>query len=42
MGKGEEMIIVKYFFELLDMLKRIEDKLEEDYLKTFKKVKDEK
>jgi|APGre2960657444_1045066.scaffolds.fasta_scaffold48373_2 hypothetical protein len=36
------MIIVKYFFELLDMLKRIEDKLEEDYLKTFKKVKDEK
>jgi len=36
------MIIVKYFFKLLDMLKRIEDKLEEDYLKKFKKVKDEK
>ena len=36
------MNIIKYFFDLLDMLKRIEDKLEEDYFKTLKNTKDEK
>lgn len=36
------MNIIKYFFDLLDMLKKIEDKLEEDYFKTLKNTKDEK